>query len=276
MDTVDTLLCYKFGKIGTVNLNDPRMDIVLKLPFSWKYDILSGSKLLARLLRLDARYGIQIESDRFIVVRDKMFYEIDIQTKNISQGFQLPRGNRPLNIVSIDVEGFDKALYFGEYFGNPELGRVRVYKRIACDKWVSVYEFPSGEIRHVHNIISDNRNKCVWILTGDWGKSAAIWRTTNNFTKVEAVCRGDERFRSCVAFPYNEGLLYATDSPTQKNALYRLYNKDGKWEIATVAEINGSVIYGSTTADALIFSTVVEPNDNIKVNVGMGGDGYEC
>jgi hypothetical protein len=194
------------------------------------------------------------------VVKNRILYEIDIKNKLISQGYQLVKGTHPLNIVHIAIEGFDDALYFGEYFGNKNRESVGIYKRTGEDKWEKVYEFNTGEINHIHNLIPDEDNKCVWILTGDFEESSAIWQARNNFENVETVCRGKQTFRSCFAFPHNGGLIYATDTPFQKNTLRSLYKKDGRWETTVIAETNGSAIYATKVNGNFIFSTVVESN----------------
>jgi hypothetical protein len=257
----DMLLCYRFGKIYALNFYDFSIEMLMKFNFSWKYNILSCIKIIARCLRFDVRYGIKITQNKFIIVRNKYLYEIDIKTKIISHGYKLTRGSRPLNIVHINkIEGFDSTLYYGEYFRNYKQKPVFIYKRIDKDKWKKVYKFQAGEINHIHNLIPDKTNKCVWILTGDFGKSSAIWQARNNFKEVEPICREEQIFRSCAAFPYNEGLIYATDTSFQKNSLRFLHKENKEWKTTLISEINGPVIYSANITNGFIFSTVVESN----------------
>jgi hypothetical protein len=256
----DHILCYKFGTFLILNLSDLQTKKIMKLGFSWKHNILSRIRLLSRLLRLDVRYGIKISDFRFIIVRDRVLYELDIKTKKISSGCRLNRGSRPLNIVPIKIRGFDDAVYYGEYFGNQNKASVSIYKRINEDNWEKVYEFPEGEINHIHNLIPDEINGCVWILTGDFDNSAAIWQAKNNFMDVKAIKRGTQEYRSCVAFPILGGIIYATDTPFQRNSLRILNQKDGEWQSFEICTINGSVIYSTNLGDFFIFSTVVENN----------------
>ncbi|GHV73878.1 hypothetical protein AGMMS49940_11800 [Spirochaetia bacterium] len=230
----------------------------MKFKFSWKYNVAARIKLLARFFRLDIRYGVQIGLSRFIIVRNKILYEIDSITKNISPGCQLPRGNHPLNIVHIAIDGFDEAFYFGEYFLNFKKVPVGIYKRNDVDIWEKVYEFKNGEINHIHNLIPDETNKCVWILTGDFEKSAAIYQARNNFKEVIVVCSGEQIYRSCVAFPHKGGFLYATDTPFQRNTLRYLHKENDQWVNESIAEINGSVGDSTTVSGYFVFSTMVE------------------
>jgi hypothetical protein len=195
------ILGYKFGTFLTLQFDDLQIKKIMKLGFSWKHNIASRNRLFSRLLRLDVRYGIKISDFQFIIVRDGILYEFDIQTKRISSGYRLNRGSRPLNIVPIKIYGFDDTVYYGEYFNNRNKEPVAIYKRVGEDNWEKVYEFREGKINHIHNLIPDETNGCVWILTGDFGNSAAIWQAKNNFRDVDVICRGDQKYRSCVAFP---------------------------------------------------------------------------
>jgi hypothetical protein len=260
---IDTnlVLCYKFGTIFKLNYNELTMEKMLKLPFDIKNNLLSRSRLLSRLFRLGIRYGVKIDSDRFLIVKNKILLEIDFIKKSVSNGYRLTRGNRPLNIVKIDVENFERALYFGDYFNNPDKKYVSIYKRTKEDTWDVVYDFKDDEINHIHNLIPDHDNKCVWILTGDFDDSAAIWKVTNNFKNIDCIVRGKQIYRVCTAFPLKgRGLLYATDSPFIDNSIRLLYQCNGKYISEHIADINGSCIYGCMIGDKYIFSTAVEPD----------------
>lgn len=254
-----SVLCYKYGNLYKLNLSNYLTEKVLSFPFSFKYNILSRSKLLTRVLRIDARYGIKIIDDICLIVRDGIIHEIALEKKKISKGFSSFKGKRPLNIVPIDIRGFDKGFYFGEYYSNPEMLPVAIYKREGMDVWNKVFEFGYGEINHIHNLIPDENNNCVWILAGDFGKAASIWKAQNNFEKIEKILFGKQEYRSCVAWPYYSNIVYATDTPFQRNYLCVL-EKEEAFNMKKIEELNGSVIYYCCVKDNLIFSSVVENN----------------
>lgn len=253
------LICYRRGTICKLNLEEQKVEPLAKLPFSWKHNIWAYSRILTRLMRLDARYGVKLDKNKYIVVRDGVLYEVDESRRSCSTGFRMLRGTRPLNIVYVDVKGFDNAFYFGEYFGN-KTDPVAIYKRVAEDQWEKVYEFTSGEIGHIHNLIPDKKNNCIWILTGDFGKAAAIWMAKNNFSQVTPIIRGDQSCRACVAFPFAGGLIYATDTPFSKNSLRMLTLDEGEWKSFPLQDINGSAVYSCCYRNVFLFSTVVENN----------------
>ena len=93
--------------------------------FNFKSDILTKisrySTVLRRLLRRDVRYAIRVDDDVLLVVRDKTIYYLNVVTAKIISSFPLPRGSRPLNVLSLTgLEGFQDGIYFGEYFSNPD------------------------------------------------------------------------------------------------------------------------------------------------------------
>src|SRR5690606_24197021 len=111
----------------------------------------------------------------------------------------------------------------------------------------------------IHNLIPDRFRDCVWILAGDFDDSAAIYKATENFNKIEKIVSGHQEYRSCVAFPVEQGLLYATDSQFEQNSI-RLLKEDTnkKWISEPLHYINGSCIFGALINNEYYFSTAVE------------------
>jgi hypothetical protein len=280
----DNLLYYKFGNIYKLNFETKTKELIASFNFSFKHNILSRIVLISRLLRLNARLGFKMDDDNYIVVRDRKLHEINIERKTISSGYILPRGNRPLNIVNVSVAGFEDTCYFGEYFSNYDYSHVSIYKRIKEDTWGVAYTFKKGEINHIHNIIPDKANKCIWILTGDSGNAAAIWKAKNNFNDVKLIVSGLQAYRSCVALPYNNNFYYLTDIPMETNYLINLYSENDIHQMQKLYEINGSVIYSYRMDDELFFSSVVEGSETKKILVkrifdfrkGPGIKTHEC
>lgn len=252
------LLAYRFGEI--LFLNDKYEIINRFLLFkNFKERSLSRINILHRLLRLGIRTALQINDEIVILMVKNLIYEFNIFTYQITRGHEFGIGIRALNFSQItDINGFNDMVVFGGYLSNPDKKQVHVYKRCQVDKWEIVYTFKEGKINHIHNIIPDKENNCVWILTGDFVNSAAIWKATNNFKKVEYILGNDQKYRSCVGFPVKSGLLYATDSPFTDNSIRFLSEKNGAWVSEKIKDIAGSCIYGCQVKDQFVFSTAVE------------------
>jgi hypothetical protein len=254
----DQLIVSKRNVVFLYDINKKSLLKVQALPVSLNKRLFMKSKILTRLLRLGIRYGIVLQ-DKIFVVFNKMIYEIKLGNKNVKRVFQIQRGNGPLHISEIkNVEGFENGLVFGEYFANFKKERVHIYKRKRDGSWIVAFTFPEGSIEHVHSIVPDKFNNCVWILAGDFGDAASIWMAKNNFKVVVPIVRGNQKYRSCVAFATENGLLYATDSQFEANSIRLLKKDNDQWKSIELSKINGSSIYGCELGGKVCFSTAVE------------------
>lgn len=251
-----TLVCYRRGDVVLLD-GDKEVRHIPLFP-DRKERVLGGCNILYRLLRLGVRTAQPIDDTRIVISVGNMLYELNIISGELSKGYFCGEGIRPLLFTEVDaVSGFEDGIYFGGYVHNFDKKPVSIYHRVGEDEWKIVYTFPQGAINHVHNIIADPYRKCLWILTGDFDDSSAIWKVTDGFQKVEYVVGGNQKYRGCVAFALPEGVLYATDAPFANNNIYLL--KDDM-SLLEIAELPGSCIYGCLWKDKYVFSTVVEPD----------------
>jgi hypothetical protein len=218
---------------------------------------------LQRIFRLTIRCSIKYNNELLIFSIGKKIFELDLKTLQISSGFIL-KNSRPFSFEEVKgVSSVADGIYFGEYKINSLQKSVSIYKRVGIDNWKVVYDFPEGTIEHVHRIISDEYNDTVYILTGDFEDSAAIWEVKDNFEIVRPLLRGSQDYRACVAFSTSKGLVYGTDSPFSKNSI-RVLQKDlnGEWCSVEICSINGPCLYGIKFNDEFVFSTSVEGEGN--------------
>ncbi|WP_455584534.1 hypothetical protein [Bacteroides sp.] len=256
------ILSYKYGNLFILNKDTYAVKNKIVLNLGWKEKYLSRIKLVHRLLRLGVRNAHQIDETTVLLFVNKHFYECDLENGDAVVGFIPPTGVRALNVVSVKgIAGFDDAVVFGGYLSNMNKEQVSVYKRIDSKIWEPVYTFKKGAINHIHNLIPDKDNECVWVLTGDFEHAAAIWKATDNFKKMELALSGGQSSRSCVAFPVGGKLLYATDTPFHPNSIRMLEKAgNGEWQSTKIMDIAGSCIYGCKAGDDFVFSTAVEPD----------------
>ncbi|MGO8987119.1 MAG: hypothetical protein ACLPHI_09270 [Terriglobales bacterium] len=168
------------------------------------------------------------------------------------------RGTRPLHVTAVP----SGKIYWGEYFDNRERAEVHIYGSgdRGCT-WQIAYTFPRGSIRHVHNIVYDRSGDCLWIITGDEGAECKILRADCNLGSVEVVLSGSQQTRAAAAIPTEHGLYFSTDTPSEKNNVYRL---DRSGSIERVGQLSSSSIYGCGVGRAMFFSTMVEPSAENK------------
>jgi len=165
------------------------------------------------------------------------------------------RGTRPLHITATP----DGRIFWGEYFDNLQRDEVHIYG--SADQgatWNIAYTFPRGAIRHIHNIVHDPWGNCLWILTGDMGAECRILRASCDFKNVDVVLSGDQQARAVALVPAEDGLYFSSDTPLERNHIYRL---DRRGNVSTLADLSSSSIYGCRVGDAIFFSTMVEPSE---------------
>jgi hypothetical protein len=172
---------------------------------------------------------------------------------------RIQRGTRPLNLAVTD----DDKIFWGEYFDNRDRDEVYIYGSENFGKtWEIVYTFPKQQIRHIHNVVYDRWNDCLWILTGDYGTECQIVRASCDWKTVEIVFSGEQQTRAVAAIPTQEAVYFATDTPLENNYIYRL-DRAGKLE--QLAAIDSSSLYGCQVGRAFFFSTMVEPSRNNRI-----------
>lgn len=256
----DSLLLFKRNTFYFLDIQSSNIRRLSQIRFQYKRKLFYIFPLLPRLLRMGIRCAIKVSDDIVLFVIGNIIYELNLPDGSISIGYSTNDQCRPLALSQINgISGFEDGIYFGGYRSNPTKTPISIYKRISTDKWEKVFQFPNGAVEHIHNIVADKYNDTVFVLTGDFDHSAGIWVAKNNFSTVEPVLLGEQKFRACIAFPTSNGLIYATDSPFTENSI-RLLNKDknNKWISTEIQPINGSSIYGCEWKDDFVFSTSVE------------------
>jgi hypothetical protein len=192
--------------------------------------------------------------------------------KEFKISHRVTRGTRPLHIAATP----DGKVFWGEYFGNPERREVHIY--VSDDyglTWKVAHTLGKQSIRHVHNIIYDKWDDCLWIFTGDNGSECRILRASADFKNIDQVLAGNQQARAVAAVVTEHGLYFASDTPLEQNYIYHL---DRGRRIRRLAGIPSSSIHGCKNASGIFFSTMVEPSDanrNQDVTVFGSVDGAD-
>jgi len=255
------LVCYRYGKL--LVMQDGRVKNSYQLFTSKKETVLGRCRYAFRLLRLGIRTAVALNEEHILFSIGNMLYEFDLTSGKLSKGYFCGEGVRPLIFTDVNgIDGFDDGIYFGTYQSVSNKKPVHIIKRVGQDEWLTVYTFEQGSVEHIHNIIPDPYCKCLWIFSGDFGDNAAIWKVTENFGKVERMFYGSQKYRACVVHALPEGLLYATDSPVDKDYIFLLNPETG--ELKEIMPIAGSCIYGCKWKDQYVFESSVEPLGKYK------------
>jgi hypothetical protein len=167
---------------------------------------------------------------------------------------RLRRGTRPLHITATP----DGRVFWGEYFDNPRRDEVYIYASLDQGiTWQVAHVFSKGSIRHVHNILYDRWENCLWIFTGDYGAECRILRASLDFATVDEVAGGSQQTRAVAAVVNEDGLYFASDTPLEQNHIYYLSRRG---RILTLGTLPSSSIYACKNRSGMFFSTMVEPS----------------
>lgn len=245
------LLFYRMS-FFLVDLTTGEKTFVCELPVGTKTVLLSRSRILSRLKRLEPKCAGRLSKSEFVVSLLRSIWVVDVEKNTCQKIFENPEGfSEVINFCSTQ-----EGVLWGDYGRNNGLSEVRIYK-VGVDRQVKViYTFETGVVRHIHNIVKDGDGFLLFV--GDNEEMAGVYRVNHDWTEVKPWKTGQQKYRAVVGWPYEGGVLYATDSVETENHL-RYITADGKEK--ELADMNGSCIYGCETKDYYLFSTTVEPHE---------------
>lgn len=264
-------LYCKGRKIYAVNkhLNNNKLTYIGQFSLSHILDIVSFSRLAQRCFRLEPRCAIFIDDENALISMHGAVYKVSIPSKSIEFEHHYRAGmNNPLTFSRIkNIKSFDDMICYGEYFGNADSEEVYIWGRKEKNnivRWEKLYAFPANSILHIHSIFPNQYRNSVIVFTGDEDSQSGIFEFKENFLERKCLISGSQRARSCVGFPIEHGIIYATDSPLNSNEIIYLNLDNNLIETKTLAKINGPVIYGGKIGNGYCFSTSVEGDPKLK------------
>lgn len=245
-----------FGmSFSLVDLTTGEKIFISRFPVGKKTALLSQWRILSRLKRLEPKCAGRLSKTEFVVSLLRSIWIVDVEKKTCQKLCDNPEGfSEVINFCS-SPDG----VFWGDYGRNSQLREVSVYclRLTAYGLQLNkVYTFEAGTVRHIHNIVQDGDGFLLFI--GDNEAKAGIYRANKDWTDVKPWKTGQQKYRAVVGWPYQGGVLYATDSVESENHI-RLITAAG--DEKNLALLNGSCIYGCETKDYYLFSTTVEPHE---------------
>lgn len=257
----EILLSYKKGYLLVSRTKLPKKVIqkhkISHFPFR--------SKFFDRLMRNEPRCVAPLNNNQFLISYNGRIinYCVKKNTSTVEHLFRQGMKN-PLGFCVIQKTGGDNVILYGEYTQNIDLGPVAIFKRDE-GKWSKVYEFPHKTIKHIHNIVFDQKRKQFIILTGDSDAESGIWLADEDFKKVIPAFIGKQHYRTCMLFPHDFFYLYATDTPLGENRLLKLFTSEDHYGlIETLLDLAGTCIFATKYKENYYFSTAVEPDPMLQ------------
>jgi len=222
-------------------------------PAAWR-SLTSKNKITSRLVR-DGFHALAVTPGGHLIgaVPGAIVTLISGQSE-FAVTHRITRGTRPLHVTPTP----HGRVLFGEYFSNEQRDQVHIHaSQDEGQTWGPAYTFPKGAVRHVHNIVYDRWENCLWIFTGDHGEECRILRASCDLKTIETVMAGNQQARAVAAVVTAEGIYFASDTPLEANHIYRL-SRDGS--LTTLADLDSSCIEGCIVGETAVFSTMVEPS----------------
>jgi hypothetical protein len=264
----DVLYASRGYTLLRARMNEPRIEwqkVAQYRPAPWR-TLSSSMKLSSRLCRDGFHALAVLSSGHLVAAAPNAIVRLAPGESEFQLCHQVLRGTRPLHIAVTP----DDRVFWGEYFDNPARDEVHIYASTDhAATWNVAYTFPKGAIRHVHNIVYDQWENCLWVLTGDNGAECRILHASCDFSQVETVLSGNQQARAVALIAAADGLYFSSDTPFEANHIYRL---DRRGKLTELASLSSSSIYGCAVGNAIFFSTMVEPSQaNPERNVCLYG-----
>lgn len=258
------LLVAKGYEIWLYKPCEQRLHRVCRIPVTGLTALVARVRPLARILRAGLQTAQRLDERTVLVVARSNIWRIDLESGVVKLDFVVPEGRRLLFLTRLNGEdGSIDSIAFGEYFENPKRLPVRIWKRYPQleSRWEVAHTFPEGSINHVHNLCR-GRDGRLWILTGDFEHSAAIWLSNSDVVEPALVLSGKQCFRGTwILETETQDLVWATDTQLEPNYVNRARWLGGEWEVENIAPIEGSCIYWQRQRDGVLFSSTVEPSE---------------
>ena len=249
-----------YSKANIVYL-EGKIDRQVTLPISLFKSLLSKSRLLRRILRLDKCCVVPAGNGYIIYWQGSVYHwsnEGHLQKTLTMVNCRNPMHN---TIAEIDPATF----IFGEY-GQPHSSGKKIYKTIDAGlSWKKIYEFQPDKIRHVHCCIWDKYEDRLWTFTGDADGECHVINSDSDFKDLKFYGDGSQTFRATGAFIDKRYVHWIMDSPLNESQSVRLDKKSG--EIMLGQSFPGPVYYYTKTEDGLhLVCTAQEPGVSLTDN----------
>ena len=259
----DSLLAYAHGSLIVASGKSEQM--LCRLPLGSAKRLLSTSGLASRVLRIEPRSALAVGGVVLVAWMGSVLL-VDLSDGSFKTLLNHKAGfSNPLYFAP--AEGGGLHAVWGDYGMNPDRAPVAIWGLDTGGEVNKLYEFEAGYVRHVHGIVSRKSGSGgYYVLTGDMEETSGIYIASSDFSRVVPLAVGEQRFRAVRGFPIEDGIVYATDSASIENHVYRLReNSEGSWSrLDDLGILNGPCIYGGEVEGGYLFTTTVEPDESLR------------
>ncbi len=247
----DILYVSKGNTLLSFDLVRGEMKVCRRFRASLQHYLFSAVEMGRRLFRLGLHHVVCFR-EKLVICIDRSILTLSAVDGSIDGTSVQFIGTRPLGICNVSNE----KLYYGEYNGSRGSGSSGIFSSDDGSDWREIYRI--GNIRHVHGVYFDTYAKAVWVTTGDEDTESGIWVTQDDFKTLNRVIGGSQQTRAVQLLFTEKHVYFGSDTPLEKNFIYRLHKETGRVE--RLQEVESSVFWGCKVGNHLFFSTAVEPS----------------
>ncbi|MBU8933321.1 MAG: hypothetical protein KOO62_04870 [candidate division Zixibacteria bacterium] len=242
-----------FESLGHFHKSDPDMidrikDFVARLRISRHYRKAFG-----------ANNYVVLESQTLLTFYDHVYRSTyDDRTFHPVYSFSETGSYDPFNKgVAVDA---DDNVYFGEYYCKEHSHKIKILKGTEDGANFGVYyEFPAGQIFHIHSMKYDHYRNRVLICTGDEDDECNLMYIDEDTHSPGVLGGGDQGWRIVSLMITEDFLYWCSDNDRDGSHIYR-YNV-GTGERERLASVGKPSYYSTQLEDGtLVFSTTYEPS----------------
>ncbi|NQT25739.1 hypothetical protein HQ585_10310 [candidate division KSB1 bacterium] len=250
----------RYNQIYLIN-PEGRITYFASVPFTKPHHRLLKISIAERLMRSNISHILPLKNGTVLVFFN---HRIFIVSQNgVQSEYYIATCRRPVNVYYNDESG---RILWGDYLAGHK-NTINIYEsQDFGSSWNILHTFPSGMIRHVHNIVFDKYNKHFWILTGDSDRESGIWKT-KDFSKINPFLTGSQNYRAMSIIPTEKGIVIPTDTEYQQNYIQYFSYETSRLE--RIHKLDGSAFFAQKVNNKFLISTVSEPS---KINTTEHAD----
>jgi len=244
--------------------NGEQESATVNLPVSFNEKILSRFTFTRLGLRLGVHAAQPLGDGRILVVLKRCFFLV-YQDGSSRVVDRVHRGNKPASRAICQVP--DGSIIYGEYFLNRDRhSPVAIYSTNNVENgFTKLFEFPAGEVRHIHFVQWDPFAACLWMGTGDANSECHLFKSTDVGVSWVCIGGGSQEWRAVSVIFTNDALFWGTDAGSDagntRNYIVRFDRITHS--ISLVERIQGPCHGAGALRDGTLFiSTGVEGGDN--------------
>ncbi len=237
------------------------------LRLAWPWHLLAHLRVVRHGLRLGFHNLWPTPDGGLVGVAKKRLVRLEPGERHFRVTGRLRFGNKPC------FRGFcvtpSGEVYYGEYCLNPGRSHpIGFYRSQDGGRtYEQRYEFPAGQVRHIHFVQWDPWEECIWMGTGDADRECWIFRSRDGGRTWDHIGGGSQLWRSLgVAFTRDSvywGTDAGLDSGQTRNHIVR-WRRSAR-QAVSVQEVQGPCHGNLGHADGtVIVSTGVERGANEK------------